>query len=53
MADDEEEKVGVIAEEVSKKQKGNKNGETAFFFTSINSFARYFRSFQQIVRKIW
>lgn len=52
MADDEEEKVGVIAEEVSKKQKGNKNGEAAFF-TSINSFARYFPSFQQIVRKIW
>lgn len=31
MADDEEEKVGVIAEEVSKKQKGN------------NSFATFFR----------
>lgn len=37
MADDEEEKVGVIAEEVSKKQKGNSSSETCVPFF-VNSF---------------
>lgn len=48
MADDEEEKVGVIAEEVSKKQKGNKNGEVAFFSHQLTHLLDIFPPFNRL-----
>lgn len=55
IADDEEEKVGIIAEEVSKKQKGSR------FFLFCIHFAHLFLKkktkklllFSQIARRIW